>query len=363
MAVVVMRPACTRIDTERLRHEHPIAEVVASYGIELRRSGSGQVGRCPFHLDRGRPNMTVYPRSGRFVCFRCQASGDVITFVQQLERLSFREAAERLGAKPTTRTRARPRWSPLRPHPSTIDRTSQDPARAAVLAAAVELYRNRLLAEPAALAYLAGRGFEREVVERAMLGYCAGDELVRYLAWRDLSVRAAQRAGLLDRTGHERLAGRIVFPELRQGQPIWLIGRVVGPCVTADKYVGLPGRKPLLGWDEASRDLRGVCLVEGPLDVLALRQWGVPGLALCGTRLSPETVALLERWQRLYAILDADKGGHEATARLIDALGSRVIRVVLPPGVNDPAELAARPDGAVLLSAAIRAAVTGHAHA
>jgi DNA primase len=89
-----------RIDTDRLRLNHPIADLIARYGIELRRSGSTLVGRCPFHQDGGRPNLTVFPRSGRFVCFRCQARGDAISFVQQLEHVTFREAAERLGADP-----------------------------------------------------------------------------------------------------------------------------------------------------------------------------------------------------------------------------------------------------------------------
>lgn len=63
-----------------------------------------------------------------------------------------------------------------------------------------------------------------------------------------------------------------MFPEIRQGQPVWLIGRQLEIKDDAPRYLGLPGRKPLLGWDEASRDQRGVCLVEGPLDLLALRQ-------------------------------------------------------------------------------------------
>jgi DNA primase len=85
-----------------------------------------------------------------------------------------------------------------------------------------------------------------------------------------------------------------------------------------------------------------------------LRQWGVPALALCGTGLAPETLALLERWQRLYAVLDNDQAGQEATARLVDALGSRVIPVKLPAGVKDPAELATRHDGAELFARAIQ---------
>jgi hypothetical protein len=66
-----------RIDTERLRQEHPIVDVVRRYGVELRRSGSSFTGRCPFHADQGRPNFVVFPRSERWWCFRCAAgSGD-----------------------------------------------------------------------------------------------------------------------------------------------------------------------------------------------------------------------------------------------------------------------------------------------
>ena len=66
------------MDTEALRREHPIAEIVATYGIELRRVGAALVGRCAFHQDRGRPNLHVYRRSGRWICYRCDEHGDVI---------------------------------------------------------------------------------------------------------------------------------------------------------------------------------------------------------------------------------------------------------------------------------------------
>jgi DNA primase len=90
---------------------------------------------------------------------------------------------------------------------------------------------------------------------------------------------------------------------------MWLIGRLLSPAEDMPRYLGLPGSKPLLGWDDASRDLRGVCLVEGPLDLLALRQWGVPGLAVCGTGFSTATLRLLSRWERIYAALDGDAEG------------------------------------------------------
>jgi DNA primase len=346
-----------RIDTERLRLEHPIAELIARYGIELRRSGSSLVGRCPFHQDGGRPNLTVFPRSGRFACFRCQTRGDAISFVQQMEHLTFREAAERLGAEPNPSPVAARRRPTRTSHHRSYQAVGNDPARKAVLSAAVELYRNRLLVDPVALGYLAERGFGRDVVERAQLGYAAGDELVPYLVWRGLPVRVARKSGLLDADGRERMAGRIVFPEIRDGEPIWLIGRLLNAEPQVPKYLGLPGSKPLLGWDEASRDLRGACLVEGPLDLLTLRKWSVPGLALCGTGLLPEALASLSRWEHLSTVLDADTAGQEATGRLVEALGSRVITVTLPPETKDPADLASRTDGADLFRAAIRQAV------
>ena len=109
--------------------------------------------------------------------------------------------------------------------------------------------------------------------------------------------------------------------------------------------------------DQANRDLRGVCVVEGPLDGLVLRQWGVPGLTLCGTRLHPDTLKLLNRWNCLYLILDNDKAGRDATEQLVMAFGDRAIPVKFPSGANDPADLAPLADGEALFRAALREAI------
>ena len=84
-----------RVDVDAIRRQHSIADVVSSYGIELRRSGAALVGRCPFHQGRGRPNLHVYA-SGRWICYRCDERGDAIGFVQRVEAVSFLEAVERL---------------------------------------------------------------------------------------------------------------------------------------------------------------------------------------------------------------------------------------------------------------------------
>lgn len=349
---------CPRIDTDRLRMEHPIADVVARYGIELRRSGSSLVGRCPFHADGGRPNLAVFPRTARFMCFRCQARGDVIGFIQQIEHVTFREAVERLGGRGVEHHQAEIGRQPRRMH-SEQRRPVQRPEDLEVLSAAMELYRNRLLVDGEALHYLTSRGLQPDTIEQAQLGLAVGHELVPYLAWRRLTVESARRCGLISASGSERLAGRLVIPEIRDGYPVWMVGRLLTPSPDEPKYLGLYGGKPLLGWEFASRDFRGVCLVEGPFDMLTLRQWGVPSLALCGTGPSSESLRNLGRWERIYTVFDADAAGQEATARLIHTLGARIIPLRLPPDVKDPAELACRADGEDLFRAAIRDAVEG----
>jgi DNA primase len=93
--------------------------------------------------------------------------------------------------------------------------------------------------------------------------------------------------------------------------------------------------------------------VEGPLDLLAAQHWGVPGLAICGTGVSRAGLRLLTRWEHVYAALDADDAGQKGTARLVEALGERVISLALPEGRKDPAELAPLPQSDDLFRSAI----------
>lgn len=271
--------------------------------------------------------MAVYPRSGRFVCYRCGASGDAISFVQQLQRLTFREAVSLLQANANFAPAVRRQRLTSRPIRHAL---TANPIDAAVLSAALDLYRGRLMGDSRALEYLAGRGFDRHLLDRFHVGYAAGDELVPYLVWRNLPVSRARRVGLVESDGSERLGGRIVFPEIRQGQPIWFIGRQLDADETVPKYLGLLGRKPLFGWESASLDLRAACVVEGPLDWIALRQWGLPVLALCGTRIHPDMLSQLGRWSRLYLMLDNDTAGSAAAEVLQDAFGQRAIPISLP---------------------------------
>jgi DNA primase catalytic core len=343
----------TRIDTGQVKRAHPVEEIVCRYGIELRPVGRALVGRCPFHADGGRPNLHVYPGNASWYCYRCASGGDVISFVMRLEGRGFRDAVARLerGSLSTCPMSAQPhrqaRTRRARP-------TVRGAAERACLAAAVELYHNRLVADPAALAYVAGRGLERSTLKRCRVGYAGGDELAAYLRWRRLPAQAAVRVGLLGCDGREFLAGRVVVPEIRRGEPLWLVGRTVDGNGGGPKYLGLPGAKPLLGWEMALGSPM-VILVEGVFDWLTLVQWGFPALALVGTCVRPEALrAVGARFERVYLALDADDAGREAAFTLAGALGPRAATVRLPDGVKDVAELAPRPDGRAVFADALR---------
>ena len=351
--LVAFALSTSRVDTEALKRAHPIDEVAARYGIELKRQGRALVGRCIFHADGGKPNLYLYRDSQSWRCYRCGVGGDVLAFVMRAEQVGFREAVDRLAGThlgPPVAVR-RP---PPRPAPSGLeDRTAEE---LAVLQAATSLYHHQLLAEPGALAYLAERGIDSSTIRRYRLGYAAGDQLAAYLHWQRLPLGAALHVGLLTRGGKEFLAGRLVVPELRGGRPVWLIGRMLAEdqdgAEASTKYLGLPGSKPLLGWEEA-RTSTAVCAIEGAFDLLTLRQWGYPAVALLGTGLRPDQIDQLRTFARVYLVLDNDDAGFEAMLHLQEAIGPTAVPVALADGVKDPAELARRADGERLFAAAL----------
>jgi len=83
------RPAADE-ELEQLKSTVPIEDLVSRY-VPLQRSGQNYIAQCPFHEDHN-PSFVVYPQNQSFYCFGCHASGDVLSFLMQVEHLSFPEA-------------------------------------------------------------------------------------------------------------------------------------------------------------------------------------------------------------------------------------------------------------------------------
>jgi len=317
-------------DIDAIKRRNPIEEVVAGHGVALRPSGARLVGRCPFHQDE-HPSLVVYPETASFFCFGCQAGGDVIDFVRRADGLSFREALERLSdGEP-----------PPRLNPSPAQRLSLDDRM--ILTAACGVYHETLMRTPKALHYLDERGIAMPVVRRCRLGYSDGQALRPYLRRRRFSLRRAMKMGLLWPRGGETMAGRIVIPELRAAQCIWMLGRVLRDD-REPKYRGLSLPKPILGWERVHGRPR-IFVTEGTFDYLTGVTWGLAICALLGTQVRAERLAFLERARRVFIVLDSDGPGREAASALAERLGPRARVVELPEGVKDLNDLARQPGG------------------
>jgi DNA primase len=347
------RPFRTTIDTEALKRERPLADVVAAYGVVLRQGSRGLFwGLCPFHQERT-PSFCVDvrdPRDMHFFCYgACGADGDVITFVMAREGCSFLEACERLAGRGRP-----PGVHPLpaghtRSTGTDWERLSPTSAESRVLQVACETYQEAFDPSALARAYVRGRGVPDALAHDQRLGYADGNALIQRLRGESLLEVAAVLGLVLERPPdwtagpryREFFSRRIVVPELRQGRPIWFIGRALEDQPTRrPKYLSLPGQRPLLG-AEAVQGQRVVYVCEGPFDWLAARAWGLPACCLCGTHAPPERLPALDCAVAVYGVFDPDRAGRSAAARLAPLVGDRWRPVELADGL-DLAELAAR---------------------
>jgi DNA primase len=404
-----------------LKRAHPILETLAACGVEVFGHGNHRVARCPFHEDQT-PSLGVYCDTDRFYCFACGATGDTITFIQRFYRVSFREAIERLqsgrpmgGASAAATTPTAPSATPLAaqaPIAGTLARARRSTGRddvttehqtddprvhahdsdgemSGLLTATVALYQQALEENAEAQAYLRERGVSMALAHQEHLGFADGQALGRFLAADPQAQALARMAGLLDAQGRERLAGRIIIPEMRAGRCLWMVGRLVEPAssassaqdaaqpVTAERqrqtaseeaetprYLGVVGAKPLLGVGLASAQTRsrirrspnaGVLIVEGPFDWLAALAWRLPVtcVALVGVyateRQRAELLAIADG-RPIWIALDNDAAGDVGAKRLATQLTARgdepvrVRRLTLPLGVKDLGALASLTD-------------------
>lgn len=320
---------------------------------------------CPFHSEKT-PSFHVNDAQGYFHCFGCGARGDAISFLEQAESLSFREAVERLAAEaglqiPAADPRARERWERRR-------------SLGEVLDAAQRFFARSLGAREGegARRYLEGRRCGPELWQTFGLGYAPGRlSLHDHLKTEGYSVALMEEAGLVgqdaERGPYERFRERIMFP-IRDGQDrlVGFGGRTLSRDPNTPKYLNSPetplfdkGRL-LFNYGPARRALREagtLLVVEGYMDVIALHGAGFKhAVAPLGTALTAEQLQLI--WKAAgepILCFDGDSAGRRAAYRAADlalplAGPGRSLRFALLPEGQDPDDLI-RSRGAAAMSA------------
>lgn len=338
----------------QVREATDLVALVAEH-VPLKRSGKQYVGRCPFHPDK-HPSFSVSPEIGVYYCFGCQAKGDAIAFVRQINGLDFIGAVNDLAHRAGIEI----------PDPDPGD-TERRKALASALARASQWYHERLVGSPdasVAREYLRGRGIGDDVVRDLALGWAPENE--RSLARALLVSNDVFVASGLGRVGpggqSDHLRGRIVFPiRDTSGRVIAFIGRSIsngGP-----KYLNTPDTdlyhksNVLYGLDRAKAAIvrqDEAILCEGTIDVIACGMAGIlNAVATCGTAVTENHIRSLSHYSRhIVLAYDSDAAGAKAVERFYAwaATFDLDVRVAAIPDGKDPGDLGFSDPDALRLS-------------
>jgi DNA primase len=338
----------------QVKEANDIVQVVGSY-VSLRPAGQIYKGLCPFHEDHT-PSFTVDPRWQNFRCWACGKSGDVISFVQEYDRVTFWEAVELLAQRAGISLEK-------------IGGSRQESLRAGmfeVVRWAAELYHQCLLDDPladAARRYLGERRLTGETVRRFGLGFApaGGEWLVGRAQEAKQDFDLLEQVGLVGRRqqgeGHyDRFRDRVLFPirDVR-GRTVAFSGRILPSSPLSErtpKYYNSQASplfnkgEVLYGLDQAR--LAGaragyLAVVEGYTDVLMAHQMGVGQVvATMGTALTAGHVQQLRRLvPRVVLVFDADAGGETGVERALELFVSQDVdlRIATLPQGLDPCDL------------------------
>lgn len=348
-------------DIQRVRAATDMVGLVGEY-VQLKQVGQRWRGLCPFHTEKT-GSFYVNAIDGLYHCFGCQASGDAITFVQQLEHLAFPEAVERLAGRVGIS---------LNYDKPGENKTRQERRKLIdVVAKAEDWYHQRLLSSPDAAParkYLRDRGFDGDEVRGWKLGWAPDDwdQLARglRLSKKDLIDTGL---GFENRRGRAQdfFRGRVLFPvHDADGHPIGFGGRIM-PGEDGPKYMNTSQTKlydksrVLFALDRAKAGIveaDEVVVCEGYTDVTAFFRVGIPrAVATCGTALTDDHVQLLRRFaRRIVLAFDADSAGQAAAERFYQweaKFDLDVVVAALPSGV-DPGDLAGTDPDALVAAVA-----------
>ncbi len=361
------------IPDEDVAHVRAATDIVALIGehAALKRVGRRWTGLCPFHTEKS-PSFSVNAEEGFYYCFGCQASGDAITFVREMEHLDFVDAVRLLADRAGVALHEE----------AEVGRDRQ--RRAGLLEAmerAVAWYHERLLRSPdagPARDYLRSRGYDGEVVRRFRLGW-APDDWDALSTALHLSERVLTDTGLgfVNRRGRaqDTFRARVLFPICDpSGRPVALGGRILPPAPgtapperVEPKYKNsqetaiYSKRRTLYALNWAKQDIIAqgeVVVCEGYTDVIGFFQAGVSrAVATCGTALAEEHFTLLRNFgRRIVLAYDADSAGQNATSRVYEWERKHEVDVVVAdfPRGTDPGDLA-RSDPEALARAVVGA--------
>ena len=361
---------------ERIKQKIDIVEEIGAV-VQLRKSGKSFKGLCPFHGERT-PSFYVNPETGFWSCFGCHENGDIFTFVEKQQGLSFREAleylAERAGIPLDTQSAGEAREE-------SAESIARKRLRTLNESAAIWFHSQLLQSSAAqyARSYADSRGVSNDSLALWRLGFAPeGDGLTTYLLGQGYTTKELIEAGFTREREANRGGGlydyfhnRLIFPIRDQrGQTIAFGGRELGGG--HPKYLNTPQTilfdksATLYGLDlarDAIKRADRVVIVEGYMDALVTHQFGTRNVVACiGSAITEKHIQQIKKLTRRVTLaLDPDAAGEAAMVRGITVAQQAFERkVVLVPGAatGAPTNRRGEPKGVVRFEEQVDAEIT-----
>jgi len=341
-------------DAERLLQNISIETYIQRY-VQLKKKGNNYWANCPFHSEKS-PSFSVSPEKGIFKCFGCGKGGNLITFVQEYERVDFVEALKLLSEYSGI---------PLEGRRSVPQESKSHKENLIALNAKVRDVYSAEINQPLVLNYLKERGIRNDAAQYFNLGYSPHEyKFLENKLSKNITRAEAEtlenhlyELGLIgrgnDHSTYNRYQDRLIFPIAdTKGRCIAFGGRIIENRENTAKYVNSPesvifSKKNCLynihRAIEPIRKAQQAVLVEGYLDVVGLYQAGIENVvAPLGTAFTPEQARILKRYtDRVIIFFDNDNAGIEATFKAIGtALSAKLdVRSVVQSIGKDPFDI------------------------
>ena len=342
---------------DAIHNTSDMLSIIGEYTALKARGSNDYWGCCPFHGEKT-PSFHIDTEKKFYHCFSCHASGDVIKFVMEMEKLSYVQAIELLAKRSGIPIKYKDGGAPA-------DYVRDDTAEKMI-----ELYERTasmfhyfLMETPQgkkALDYIKNRGLTDETIKKFKLGYSPADRkwLKKFLLSKNFSQDFLNKSGLFSQKypDFSFFGDRLMFPIFnRKGQVVAFGGRVIPPADESQrKYLNsgdLPQfkkRETLFGFSFAKNSIRekkSIIFCEGNMDVIAYHQCGLDyAVATLGTALTPEHIKMISGFVSggtVYLSFDSDGAGQEATWKAIKLCREHnlTVKVILLKGGKDPAEI------------------------
>lgn len=326
------------VDNEELndiRSKANIVDIISSYGIEVIKKGKDYVCVCPFHNDHS-PSMSISVSRQIYKCFACGEGGNVFTFVQNYEKVSFVEAVKIVAEKIDYHLK----------NDISVQRVDKHKKEHDILNLATMFFQNNLNTSSGieAKKYLKERKIDEKIINDFQIGLALDgkDDLFKLLHSKGYSADLLESLGLVTIVNdqvYDFFKGRVVFPILDiEGNVVGFSARIYRGEKDTSKYVNTKETliftkgNNLFNYYKArgpSKKEKQIIIVEGQMDAIRVFSSGLENVvALGGTALTQNQINLIKRLNvKVILCLDGDGAGEKATLVNGDLLTKNDINV------------------------------------